>query len=124
MAKLNPYNRGSVLPIAMLKESNEKPLKPRVDFLRAPYIALLRNVTKYSMHTVTEKDAYALDAISFKYYDTHDLWWVIGFYNGIIHPLRDVTPGTVLKIPEYRELTTLFQSLYQNRDQIGTLVKV
>jgi hypothetical protein len=41
--------------------------------------------------------------ISYKYYKTIDLWWFICMYNQIINPLKDVEPGTEIKIlkPEY-----------------------
>lgn len=49
-------------------------------------------------HTVSSGEVGKLDLISYKYYKTTDLWWVIAQANGVINPLR-VEPGTRLRIP-------------------------
>jgi len=52
-------------------------------------------------HTVTAGEEGRLDLISFKYYNTCDLWWVIAEVNDINHPIKDVTAGLTLRIPAF-----------------------
>ena len=40
-----------------------------------------------------------LDLVSYEYYNTIKLWWIIAISNDIDNPL-DFSPGTVIRIPE------------------------
>ena len=40
-----------------------------------------------------------LDQISYKYYKRPEYWWVIPEYNPHIEDVNNITPGTVLRIP-------------------------
>lgn len=46
-----------------------------------------------------------LPNISYKFYQTTSLWWVIAKFNSIIFPLKEVKTGTVLYIPLLSELS-------------------
>jgi hypothetical protein len=51
-------------------------------------------------HQVTSKDQYRLDAISYKYYGTPDLAWVIASANeAVLDPIQDIIAGRFLRIP-------------------------
>lgn len=64
-------------------------------------------------HTVTADERYRLTLVSYREYGTVDLWWVIGAYNGIVNPLTDVLPGTVLAIPSRSSVDGYFRTLRQ-----------
>lgn len=49
-------------------------------------------------HTVTSSEQGRLDLVSYKYYGTTRLWWVIAMVNGIPNP-SELEPGIVLRIP-------------------------
>lgn len=53
-----------------------------------------------SFYVVTTSDEQRLDLISYKYYKTPMLWWVIAEASEIYDPF-DVPIGTVLRIPDY-----------------------
>lgn len=40
-----------------------------------------------------------LEQIAFKYYSRPEYWWIIPEYNPNIPNINNITPGTVLKIP-------------------------
>jgi hypothetical protein len=40
-----------------------------------------------------------LDSLAYKYYKRVDYWWLIPEYNPQIADFQNITPGTVLKIP-------------------------
>lgn len=50
-------------------------------------------------HVVRPGDAYRLDLVSYMYYDTPELWYILALHNHLKHPVRDVVAGLVLKIP-------------------------
>lgn len=58
-------------------------------------------------HELTAGEVGKLDVVSFYYYGTVDLWWVIAIANNILNPLR-IPAGTRLRIPSidvvYREV--------------------
>jgi nucleoid-associated protein YgaU len=51
-----------------------------------------------SYYTTTSGDEGKLDLISYKFYKTPYLWWVIAVANKVLNPLR-VPVGTRLRIP-------------------------
>lgn len=51
------------------------------------------------LHVVTPKDEYRIDLIAEEHYDNWLLWWVIAAANDVFDPIRDLTIGTVLRIP-------------------------
>lgn len=64
--------------------------------------------TFYNEIPVTEEDSYLkveaqyvgrLDLVSFRYYGTSRLWWVIAVATKIRDPFIDVKVGTILRIP-------------------------
>lgn len=50
-------------------------------------------------HVITESDIGRLDILSYNYYGTPSLWWVIAHVNNIINPINDIIPGEILIIP-------------------------
>lgn len=44
------------------------------------------------------KSSMPLTALSFKFYNTTKLWWLIVLCNNINNPVQFITPGTTLKI--------------------------
>lgn len=46
-----------------------------------------------------------LPNISYIFYDTTSLWWLIARFNKIIFPLEEIKPGTILYIPTLSEVS-------------------
>lgn len=55
--------------------------------------------TDDTYHEVTAGEVGRLDLISYTYYDTPLLWWVIAEANQIFHPMKDIKVGLFLRIP-------------------------
>lgn len=45
-----------------------------------------------------------LPGLADKHLGDQALWWVILEYNGLVDPIEDITPGTVIRIPERRSV--------------------
>jgi hypothetical protein len=50
----------------------------------------------YDEYTIQDGDDWAL--ISYQFYDTTDLWWLVCKANNIINPLDIPVPGTKIKV--------------------------
>jgi len=55
----------------------------------------------YDIHEVDSSDW--LDGISYQYYETDNLWWLIAMTNNIVNPFEDISEGDALRIlkPSY-----------------------
>lgn len=59
----------------------------------------------YSLYTTKINDTYPF--ISYKMYNTPNLWWVITTFNNIDNPVPILEPGTVLNIPIFEVVQTI-----------------
>lgn len=61
----------------------------------------LNNDSFYNLYEVDNDDW--LDTISFRVYQTPNLWWVIAIVNNISNPFEELYPGKILRIlkPNY-----------------------
>jgi nucleoid-associated protein YgaU len=51
----------------------------------------------YVDYLVLENDSWT--NISYKHYNTTELWWLICKFNGVKNPFEELTPGTYIKVP-------------------------
>ncbi|MFZ4583136.1 MAG: LysM peptidoglycan-binding domain-containing protein [Paludibacter sp.] len=54
-------------------------------------------LVEYWEHTYIQGER--LDQIAYKYYKRPGYWWIIPEYNPSITNLNEITPGTILRIP-------------------------
>lgn len=69
-------------------------------FFETYYVRDIPYGDRDSYHEVTPGEEGRLDLISFIYYGTPLLWWVIAEANDIVSPLKDIYAGLVLRIPD------------------------
>lgn len=65
--------------------------------------------TLYSEHLWSGTDNFY--HLSYQYYNTTRLWWVILIANNIINPFDDIQPGTKLKILKQPVVSQILASL-------------
>jgi hypothetical protein len=51
----------------------------------------------YQNYTVVENDSWT--SISYRFYNTIELWWLICKFNNVKNPFKELEAGTILKIP-------------------------
>lgn len=73
------------------------PLDPRIQ-------RILTGNISYDVYSYRSEP---LTTISYKYYNTTTLWWVIMMFNGFLHP-HDIPSGTQLRIPSLAALQPAF----------------
>ena len=54
--------------------------------------------SKYNTYVIQENDAWT--TISFKFYQTVELWWLICKFNNIKNPFTELEPGKPILIPK------------------------
>lgn len=72
-------------------------------YIETPDRLQIKSTNRDSFYCVERGYEDRLDLISFKFYGTALLWWVIAEVNGIDNPLL-VSSGTVLRIPPISSL--------------------
>ena len=58
-------------------------------------------------HTISAGEESRPDVISYMYYQTPELYWVILWVNGINDPFEQLNPGAILRIPLRTRLMSL-----------------
>ncbi len=120
----NPTARTNFIPIIAFKYHNAMYDKQYMDFLRAKYLLPLKEITEYTIFTIDHATAYRPDYISNQVYGITDFWWIVCFYNKVIHPLRDLYPSRVVKMPVYSQLTKMFQKMNAKETSVGSFVRL
>jgi hypothetical protein len=67
-----------------------------IDPLTPSFIRFLKSDFKYATHEFVASEP--LTTVSYRYYDTTSLWYLIVYVNGFMHP-DEIPSGTLLKIP-------------------------
>lgn len=87
---------------ALLKSSN-----PVLDYAGTAYAQerhrIKERIRNYKTVQVTAAQEEAPELLSYIYYATTDLWWVIMLYNGFTFP-DELIAGTMVKIPDLSEV--------------------
>jgi len=68
-----------------------------LDYIESPLHTM--NLKTFRKERVTQAFAGRIDLISFKYYGSYDLGWLICEHNNILDPFTEITVGKVLDIP-------------------------
>ena len=59
-----------------------------------------------TFHTVRQGEPLRLDLLSYQFYRTPELWWVLALVNDILSPFDDIEIGDVLRVPSLSTVTT------------------
>jgi hypothetical protein len=78
---------------------------------------ILRNINLFPAQNSEVEDDYNTTfndtwlLISYKYYNTIDLWWLVCAYNQIKNPVKMPPPGTQLKLLKPKYVATVLSEL-------------
>jgi nucleoid-associated protein YgaU len=86
-----------------VEEISVSPSLPGVFYLDLPGYPAIEKSSSDQYYTVTSETENRLDKISYSFYRTIELWWVIAHANNIINPFV-VPVGTTLRIPQIGNL--------------------
>lgn len=74
-----------------------------VSYIESPEKIIIKESTKDTFYSVGAGFENRLDLISYKFYNTPFLWWVIAEVNHLYNPMF-VEVGTILRIPSLSDL--------------------
>jgi nucleoid-associated protein YgaU len=78
---------------------------------------LLANINLVPANNSNAEDSYTIKhtdtwaSISFNYYNTMDLWWLVCAYNQVKNPTTIPAPGTVIKLLKATYVSTVIDQL-------------
>ena len=77
---------------------------PELDLSSGDFWSLFKTTTKPRMYQIDNYEANRPDIISNRCYVQVDLWWILMKYNDIIDPFSELVGGTVLKVPDFKDI--------------------
>jgi hypothetical protein len=94
-------------------------LKPSVDSNRLNYLSAKYKNIKFlvqprQQYVVTYTDRANAPGLAFSIYGDRDYWWILCLYNGILNPIDEIAPGTVLRLPSINDINNFLTSQDEN----------
>ena len=103
--KLDQYNFANLFNVVNLGEKSYFNINKTIVFKNIDDIGL----NYYSTYTIKDGDNWT--GISFKFYKTIKLWWLICKVNDIKNPFTELIPGKVIKILEKTVVDNILNSI-------------
>lgn len=82
----------------------------RLNYLSAKYKNIRYLLPAKQNYTVTSADEANAPGLAFSIYGDVGYWWLLCMYNGIIDPIEDIAPGTVLRLPSLNDINNFLTS--------------
>lgn len=118
----NPkFAKHNYLQVLTLFDSNGKALDKRLVYTNPKLLRLIRRIAVWAPYEWQTNDS--LVDVSYKAYGTTTLYWLVGYYNGIIDPF-EVTPGTTLKVPDAGSVEGVFNALLAKGATYNSTVQI
>lgn len=104
------YRRRTYIPVRTIRADDTNSRVMALDLYAAKYLTALSQVSSFTAYQVSDDDESRLDIISTRAYGKPDLWWIIGLFNGIVHPIVELTTGSYVKIPNLGQVEFILQN--------------
>lgn len=105
----NRYSRTNLISIVQSDSGSY------LEMVDGNFVRFLSELKYDKSFMVTEAVAGRLEFISYQLYKTINLWWVIGLYNGIVNPFKEVVAGKIIKIPTKDSIDSYFKKIESNK---------
>lgn len=114
----NRYSRTNLIGIVYPTEGD---LTPYLEVVDGRYVRFLKELKFERSFIVTDSAAGRLEFISYQLYKTIDLWWVIGLYNGIVNPFKEVIAGKLLRVPTRASIDNFFKTIEASKQSTSRI---
>ena len=91
--KIDEYKMSNICNVVDIDKNSYFNITKTIKFVNMEQIS----PNAYMTYQILETDTWT--NLSFKFYNTYKLWWLICKFNNIKNPFTDLTVGTVIKIP-------------------------
>lgn len=111
MSIISQYPRKDFIPIKTITLADNSFEEVKVlDHLNASYNTAFNKNLIFNEFVVDASTEGRLDLIAWNSFGSTDLWWFIGYMNGVVNPIFDLPVGKVLKIPRQEDLEFLLKT--------------
>lgn len=106
--KIDEYNFANLFNIVKNNEKYYYNLVKTIHFINQDKISTVH----YSTYQILETDTWT--SLSFKFYNTYKLWWIICKFNDIKNPFEKLSAGTYIKIPTQKLVNNILGAIRSN----------
>ncbi len=103
--KLNKNSYANIFEVVNKGENSYFNLCKGVSFKNLDYL----DSSLFSSYMIQENDSWT--NISYKFFHTVELWWLICKFNEVKNPFKELTPGTIIRIPSDDIKDTILNSI-------------
>lgn len=86
----------------------------RLNYLSAKYKNIKFRIPPKQQYTVTQGDTANSFGLAFSIYGDKGYWWVLCMFNGILDPISEIAPGTLLNLPSLADINNFLTSQDSN----------
>lgn len=106
---MSRYDRANLQPVVSRKDGSQTR-----DFLSGAQTRFTANLVFSRTHIVTPDEEGRADLIAYRELGQVELWWVIGYYNGLIAPQNELFPGRAVRIPTLTSVEDYLRNVKTN----------
>lgn len=105
---LGKYDYANLFDVVNKGEKSYFNLCKNINFKNIDYL----NSELFTTYEVLDNDTWP--GISYKVYNTIDLWWLICKFNNVRNPFEELTVGKLLKIPSEELVDIILETINKN----------
>lgn len=94
----------------------------RLNYLSAKYKNVKYRLVPKQQYTVTHVDTANAPGLAHAIYGDKGYWWILCLFNGILDPISEIAPGTVLRLPSMVDINNFLTS--QESTIVNTTVTI
>lgn len=96
--------------------------KQVLDYLSPKYKNIRYKLPINQTITIGAHDQANAPGIAHRIYGDKSYWWVVCMFNGIINPVTELEPGTVIMLPSLNDINALLSEEPSDNSGISTVV--
>jgi hypothetical protein len=94
----------------------------RLNYLSAKYKNIKYRLIPKQQYVVTHVDTANAPGLAHSIYGDKSYWWILCMFNGILNPISEIAPGTVLRLPSLVDINNYLTS--QDTTIVNTTVTI
>ena len=105
---ISKYDMCNILSVVEKGEKSYFNLCKNINFKNLNYLSS----ELFTIYEILENDTWP--GISYKVYNTIDLWWLICKFNNVKNPFKELTVGKILRIPSEELVDIILETIKNN----------
>lgn len=105
---IDEYNLANLFNVVDLDKKSYYNITKTINFINIDKISS----SAYMLYQVLDNDTWT--NLSFKFYNTYKLWWLLCKFNNIQNPFTDLTAGKLIKVPTQKLVQNILSAIRQS----------